>query len=385
MRIVICPDSFKESMTALEAAQAIKAGLCRVWPQANYELLPLADGGEGTVQALLDATGGSWCTAAVTDPLGEPVQARFGLLGDGRTAVLEMAEASGLQRVPPERRDPRLTSSRGTGEMMLAALEQGVQRLILGIGGSATNDGGAGMLQALGARLDDAQGEPIGPGAAGLAQLASMDFGGLDPRLRQCALEVACDVTNPLLGDTGASAVFGPQKGADAPMVEQLDQWLAHYGALLETTSGRAVIDSPGAGAAGGMGAALMGALGATLQPGIDLVMDAVGLAGRLQGADLVITGEGRLDSQTLQGKTPAGVARLATAAGVPVIGLGGSLADDANVLTEHGFAAVLGAVQRPADLETALTQAPAWLARSAEQAARLMALGRQLTLPKDS
>ncbi|TGG94197.1 glycerate kinase [Natronospirillum operosum] len=385
MRIVICPDSFKESMTALEAAQAIKAGLCSVWPQANYELLPLADGGEGTVQALLDATGGNWCEASVTDPLGKPVQARFGLLGDGRTAVLEMAEASGLQRVPPGRRDPRLTSSRGTGEMMLAALEQGVERLILGIGGSATNDGGAGMLQALGARLDDAQGEPIGPGAAGLARLASMDFGGLHPRLRQCELEVACDVTNPLLGDTGASAVFGPQKGADAAMVEQLDKWLAHYGALLETTTGRAVINSPGAGAAGGMGAALMGALGANLKPGIDLIMAAVGLAERLQGADLVVTGEGRLDSQTLQGKTPAGVARLAAAAGVPVIGLGGSLADDTGVLMEQGFVVVLGAVQRPTDLDTALVLAPEWLARTAEQAARLMALGRQLTLPNDS
>ena len=387
MRIVICPDSFKESLTALEVAEAMATGFRRVWPHADYDLSPLADGGEGTVQAMLDATEGHWSSAEVTGPLGTPVQARFGLLGKtGQTgsevdsrAVIEMAEASGLHLVPSAQRDPRVTTSRGTGELMLAALDQGATHLILGLGGSATNDGGAGMLQALGAELLDARGQPIGPGGGSLGDLARIDLAGLDARLANCTIEVACDVTNPLLGEQGASAVFGPQKGADAAMVQQLDGWLGQYGRLLETTTGRSVLNVPGAGAAGGMGAALVGALEAELKPGIDLVMRAVGLAERLPGADLVVTGEGRLDSQTLQGKTPAGAARLAGEAGIPVIGLAGGLADDAGVLTEHGFSAVLGAVQRPTDLDTALTRAPEWLARAAEQAARLMVLGGKL------
>ncbi|MCH8552133.1 MAG: glycerate kinase [Natronospirillum sp.] len=385
MRVVICPDSFKESLEALAVAQSIQQGMERVWPEAHYDLVPLADGGEGTVQALVDATGGQWRKLEVTGPLGRPVQARFGLLGGKQQqAVIEMAEASGLHLVPAAERDPRKTTSWGTGELILAALDEGAQSIILGLGGSATNDGGAGMLQALGARLLTSAGKPVAPGAQGLSELATIDLDNLDARLARCRIEVACDVTNPLLGAQGASAIFGPQKGADEAMIEQMDGWLAHYGALLETLSGNKVIEVPGAGAAGGMGAAFIGALQATLKPGIDLVMQAVGLEDRLQQADLVVTGEGRLDSQTMQGKTPAGVARLAARYQVPVIALAGSLADDAAVLNKHGFVAVLGAVQRPADLETALRLAPDWLARTAEQAARLVALGGTLDWPSD-
>ncbi|MGL4891958.1 MAG: glycerate kinase, partial [Aeromonas veronii] len=341
MKIVIAPDSFKESLSAMAVADAIEAGFKQVLPNATYVKLPMADGGEGTVQSLVDATGGRILPVEVTAPLGNKVQGFVGLLGDGERAVIEMAAASGIHLVAPEQRNPLLTSSFGTGELILAALEMGVKHLILGIGGSATNDGGAGMIQALGGKLLKVDGSAIELGGAGLGELETIDLSGLDPRLGELVIEVACDVNNPLCGPKGASAVFGPQKGATPEMVVELDANLSRYADCIEQALGKQVKDIPGAGAAGGMGAALVGLLGAELKPGIQIVIEALKLAEEVADADLVITGEGRIDSQTIHGKTPIGVARCAKQFGKPVIGISGCLTDDCGVVHDHGLDAV--------------------------------------------
>ena len=358
MKIVIAPDFFKESLSASEVADAIEAGFKQVFPDACYVKLPMADGGEGTVRALVDATSGRIVPVTVTGPLGHPVAGFFGLLGDGQTAVIEMAAASGLQWVAPELRNPLLTTSYGMGELIVAALDLGVSELILGIGGSATNDGGAGMLQALGGRLLKADGSELGRGGAALGELARLDLCGLDPRLAKVKILVACDVDNPLCGPKGASAVFGPQKGATPAMVQLLDAALAHYGHAIETLTGRAVLDSPGAGAGGGIGAALVGLLGAELKPGVDIVMTALDLASAVADADLVVTGEGRLDGQTLHGKTPIGVARCAKRFGKPVIAIVGSLGEGAEAVYEEGIDALFTTLPRVMSLPEALSSA---------------------------
>lgn len=357
-KVVIAPDSFKESLSALEVAEAIERGFRQIFPQVQYMKLPMADGGEGTVDSMVAATGGEIVTVAVTGPLGQPVQAFYGLLGEGETAVIEMAAASGLHLAPKAQRDPRMTTSYGTGELILAALERGVKTIILGIGGSATNDGGAGMMQALGARLLDENRQALPPGGAALAQLAYIDLSGVDPRLQQVSITAACDVDNPLCGANGASAVFGPQKGATPEMVTQLDAALRHYGTLLEQATGREVINAPGAGAAGGMGAALLGMLNARLRPGIEIVIETLQLEEALRDADLVITGEGRLDSQSIHGKTPIGVARVAKRFGLPVIGIAGSLSKDYQVVHQHGIDAAFSVLDRVVSLEEALAEA---------------------------
>ncbi|QIC85834.1 glycerate kinase [Serratia liquefaciens] len=357
-KVVIAPDSFKESLSALEVAEAIERGFRQIFPQVQYVKLPMADGGEGTVDSMVAATGGEIVTVAVTGPLGQPVQAFYGLLGEGETAVIEMAAASGLHLAPKAQRDPRMTTSYGTGELILAALERGVKTIILGIGGSATNDGGAGMMQALGARLLDDNRQALPPGGAALAQLAYIDLSGVDPRLQQVSITAACDVDNPLCGANGASAVFGPQKGATPEMVTQLDAALRHYGTLLEQATGREVINAPGAGAAGGMGAALLGMLNARLRPGIEIVIETLQLEEALRDADLVITGEGRLDSQSIHGKTPIGVARVAKRFGLPVIGIAGSLSKDYQVVHQHGIDAAFSVLDRVVSLEEALAEA---------------------------
>ncbi|QLH63607.1 glycerate kinase [Serratia symbiotica] len=354
-KVVIAPDSFKESLSALEVADAIECGFSQIFPQVRYIKLPMADGGEGTVESMVAATDGEIIELEVTGPLGRPVQAFYGLLGDGETAVIEMAAASGLHLVPNGQRDPRITTSYGTGELMLAALAHGVKAMVLGMGGSATNDGGAGMIQALGARLLDAQRQPLPPGGAALAQLAHIDLVGLDPRLRQLSITAACDVDNPLCGEKGASAVFGPQKGTTPQMVAQLDAALRHYGELMEQVTGREIVRQPGTGAAGGMGAALLGMLEARLRPGIEIVIEALRLEEAVRGADLVITGEGRLDSQSIHGKTPIGVARVAKRHGLPVIGIAGSLAPDYQVVHLHGIDAAFSVLDRIVTLEEAL------------------------------
>ncbi|EHK9016854.1 glycerate kinase [Vibrio vulnificus] len=358
MKIVIAPDSYKESLTAMDVAIAIEKGFKQVLPDAQYVKLPMADGGEGTVQSMVDATGGTIIEHTVSGPLGQPVCGFFGLLGEGKTAVIEMAAASGLHLVTPDQRNPLITTTFGTGELIKAALDHGVEHIIVGIGGSATNDGGIGMAQALGIKLLDAQGNALGHGGGELAKLATIDCSQLDPRLAQVRLEVACDVDNPLCGTKGASAVFGPQKGATPEMVKILDENLAHYAAIIKQQLGADVRDMAGAGAAGGMGAALLGLLNADLRPGIEIVMDAVHLDEIVADADLVITGEGRIDSQTIHGKTPIGVARAAKKHSLPVIGIAGCLSADCGVVHEHGLDAVFAVVNRSVDLPTALAEA---------------------------
>ena len=377
MKIVIAPDSFKESLSAMAVADAIEAGFKQVLPNATYVKLPMADGGEGTVQSLVDATEGRLISAEVCAPLGNKVKAEFGLSGDGRTAIIEMAAASGLHLVPPEARNPLRTTSYGTGELICAALDEGVEKIIVGIGGSATNDGGAGMIQALGGKLLKADGTPIALGGAGLGELTTIDLSGLDPRLSELVIEVACDVNNPLCGPKGASAVFGPQKGATPEMVAQLDGNLARYADCIEQALGKQVKDIPGAGAAGGMGAALVGLLGAELKPGIQIVIDALKLADEVADADLVITGEGRIDSQTIHGKTPIGVARCAKRFGKPVIGIAGCLTDDCGVVHDHGIDAVFAVVNRAMSLPEAIATATTNLQLTARNVAALYLLRR--------
>jgi glycerate kinase len=376
MKIVIAPDSFKESLSAMQVAQVIEDGFREIFPDAHYVKLPVADGGEGTVQAMIDATGGQRIERAVTGPLGEPVPAFYGLTGGEPVAVIEMAAASGLELVPPEQRNPLRTTSYGTGQLIRAALDAGARRFVLGVGGSATNDGGAGMAQALGARLLDAQGVELGPGGGALARLDRIDVSGLDPRVREAVFEVACDVGNPLVGPQGASAIFGPQKGASPDMVAQLDASLLHYAGVIERDLGHDIAQVPGAGAGGGIAAAMMVFLGGRLRPGSEIVTDAVGLARALEDADLVVTGEGRVDGQTVQGKTPVGVARVAQRCGKPVIAIGGCLGRDAAAVYGAGIDAIFGTVPRSCTVREALDEAEVNLRNAARNVAAAIKLG---------
>lgn len=379
MRIILAPDSYKGSLSAVEVAAAMERGIAAVFPQAEVVSLPVADGGEGTVEALVAATRGRFVTQEVASPLGEPVMARWGILGDGATAVIEMAAASGLPLVPPGRRNPLLASSRGTGELIRAALDAGLRRMIIGIGGSATNDGGAGMARALGVRFLDEEGAELPEGGAALARLARVDLGGLDPRLAETSIRVACDVTNPLCGENGASAVYGPQKGATPAMVRELDRALLHYSRVVERATGREVSAQPGSGAAGGMGAGLRYFTDASLLPGVGIVLDAVGFAGALERADLVITGEGCSDAQTAHGKAPVGVARLAREQGVPVICLSGGLGAGGDQLLEQGIDALLGIVSGPMALEECMARAADLVEAATGRICRLLRLGGEL------
>ena len=373
MKIVVAPQSFKGSLTAREAAEAMARGIAQVLPDADVVMLPMADGGEGTVDALVFATGGSTIGAEVTGPLGDKVTATWGVLGDGQTAVVEMAAASGLVLVPPDRLDPLTATTYGTGELVRAALDAGYQRLIIGIGGSATNDGGAGMAQALGVKLTDTQGHELPPGGAALANLQRIDVSQLDRRLAGCQVTVASDVTNPLCGDAGASWVYGPQKGATGDMCRQLDDALANYAAVVERDLDISVRDMPGAGAAGGLGAGLVVFLGAQIVPGIDIVTQAVGLVEHLRGASLVFTGEGRLDSQTLFGKTVAGVAARAEECHVPVVVIAGELQGDLSELYRHGISAALSIAPGPISLQESQASASRLIADATERAVRLI------------
>jgi glycerate kinase len=376
MHIVIAPDSYKGSVAAFSVAQAMERGIQRVFSDAKIFKAPIADGGEGTVEALVAATSGAFCQAVVTGPLGETVTAQWGILGDGATAVIEMAAASGLPLVAPARRDPGVTTSRGVGELIRAALDQGLRRLIIGIGGSATNDGGAGMAEALGVRFLDAAGESLPPGGAALNRLAAIDLSGLDQRLRDTQVRVACDVDNPLCGPRGASAVYGPQKGATPAMVIELDQALRRYGHIAAQTFGRDVAEQPGAGAAGGLGAALLWFANARLQPGIEIVIEAAGLRDQIRQADWVITGEGATDYQTAFGKAPVGIAKVAQEFGVPVVCLSGGLGRDYQSIYASGIDAAASTTPRPMTLEDCLAAGPALIEDAAERLARLIAIG---------
>jgi glycerate 2-kinase len=377
MKVVIAPDSFKESLTAKQVCDSIQTGLARVWHDAKFVAIPVADGGEGTVQSLVDATQGRLVEVKVMGPQGKRVEAFYGMLGDNQTAVIEMAAASGLHHVPLAQRDPKLTTSFGTGELIRHALDQGVTKLIIGLGGSATNDGGVGMLAALGARFTNADGEPIQLTGGGLRELTHIDLQDFDPRLQHCDILVACDVNNPLCGDKGASAVFGPQKGATPEDVQLLDGALRQFSLLTEKVTGKMVLESAGAGAAGGMGAALLAYTQARLRPGIEIVLETVQLAYQVSDADLVITGEGRIDSQTVHGKTPMGVAKVAKRFDVPVLALCGCTGDNYQAVYQCGIDAVFAAVPRAMSLEDALKESDFNLADLAENVARLWVLSK--------
>jgi glycerate kinase len=373
MRILIAPDKFKGSLRASEVAQAIVRGFSGGWPEAELLTCPLADGGEGTMELLVAATGGKTLECEVSGPLGERRLAPLGILGDGRTAVVEMAAASGLALVPPDKRDPRYTTTAGTGDLIRRALDEGLRRIIVGIGGSATNDGGTGMASALGARFLDESGEELPPGAIYLNNLEAMDLAGLDPRSREAAIVVASDVTNPLLGELGASRVYGPQKGASEYDVELLEAGLTRLAQVSTAHIAPGYEDKPGAGAAGGLGFGLMAFLGAEVRPGIDVVMKAAGFERKLAGCGLVITGEGRLDAQTAYGKTVTGVARAAARHGLPVLALAGEVAEGAENLHELGVTALLGIARGPLSLEDSMRLAGPLLERTSRELASLL------------
>ena len=379
MYIVVAPQSLKGSLDAQEVGQAIAEGIRRVWSNADIRVVPVADGGEGTVQALVAATGGKVMRVLVTGPLVEQVVANYGMLGgdQSETAVIEMATAAGLPLVPPGQRDPRKTTTRGVGEMMQAAMAAGAKRLLIGIGGSATNDGGAGMAQALGVQLLDDQGNELPVGGAALAHLARIDVTNLDPRLKDMEIQVASDVTNPLCGPEGATAVYGPQKGATPEMVRELDAALVHYGELLRRDVGADVMNTPGAGAAGGLGAGLLAFAHAHLVPGAHLVLKTLDFATTIKGAALVLTAEGRLDSQTAYGKAVGAVAQTAKAAGAWVVALAGSVTADDAALAKMGIVAALSICNGPMALDESMRQARPLLADAAERAARLIELGQ--------
>lgn len=377
MKIILAPDSFKGSLSSPDAANALARGIRRVCPDAEICSIPLADGGEGTVDALVAATQGRRLTVCVSGLLGEAVDARFGLLGpDETTAVVEMASAAGLPLVPLTRRDPRRATTFGVGELIAKAFETGCARLIVGLGGSATNDGGAGAMQALGVRFLDAAGQPLPPGLGGaaLTQIACIDASDLHVPHNPVEIVIASDVSNPLTGPNGASAVFGPQKGADARMVAELDVALAHYATLLERDLGVSVAQTPGAGAAGGLGAALLAFLGARMQSGINLVLDAAQFEAQARDADWIWTGEGKIDAQTLGGKAIAGVLARSQALGIPVIAFGGSVDDRAaGGLIGRGLQAAVPIVSGPMTLEEAMSNGARLLEETAARVMRLL------------
>lgn len=375
MKIVIAPDSFKDSLSAQSVAQAIAAGLIDVWPDAQLVECPMADGGEGTIEAVLAACDGEWMSNQVSGPLAQPVQAQWGWLAETRTAIIEMAMASGLQLLSLDQRDATITSTFGTGELIKAALDAGAERVILAIGGSATNDAGTGMLSALGARFLDDDDRALDPGGLALTQLGRIDLTGLDPRLNSVQFEVAADVNNPLCGLQGASHIFGPQKGASPEQVLALDAALGHFAEHSAQALGRDDSEYPGSGAAGGMGFAAKAYLNASFRPGVEVVADLTGLGDALEGADLVITGEGRFDAQTLRGKTPFGVARMAQRNNVPVIVLAGTLGEGYADLYAHGISAAFAVTSGPMTLEFACANAATLLHDRARDVARVWAL----------
>jgi len=375
MKIVIAPDSFKGSLTAKQAAGAIYAGVKRVFPDADYEVVPMADGGEGTVQSLVDATNGHFKTAEVLNPLGEPVSAEYGFLGDGQTAVIEMAAASGIQFVNETTKNPLITTTYGTGQLMLDAMHHGAKEIIIGIGGSATTDGGQGMAEALGVKFLTAAGTPIARGGGGLADLATIDTSGLDPLVKTTTVRIASDVTNPLVGAKGSAAVFGPQKGATPALVATLDANLTHYAAVINQTLGRNLAEFPGAGAAGGLGAGLLAFTQSQMESGIEIVVRETRLKERARNADLAFTGEGAIDFQTQYGKTPMGTAQAVKMASpqAKVIGLAGNVGEGIDQLYELGIDAIFGILPGVVDLSTAIQTGEANLTRTAENIARVI------------
>lgn len=378
MNIVVAIDSFKGSLTSLEAGDTAKRGILAVFPTAKVDVRPLADGGEGTVEALVVGMGGEMQVVEVAGPLGETVQAKYGVLPDGKTAIMEMAAASGITLVPPENRNPLNTTTYGVGEIIVDAISRGCRRFIVGIGGSSTNDGGIGMLQALGFRLLDVAGKDVPRGALGLKELATIDASDVLPELDECVFRVACDVTNPLCGKKGCSVVFGSQKGATTADVSRMDKWLAKYAELSSQSGFTTNPDEPGAGAAGGLGFAFRTFTNAKLESGVNIVLAETRLEDYVKEADLVITGEGRLDGQTVMGKAPIGVAKIAKKYGKTVIAFAGCVSSDAKICNEHGIDAFFPILRSTMTLEEALELETAKqnMVATVEQAMRLISIG---------
>jgi len=371
MKILVAPDSFKGSLTAMEAAENIKKGIHNYDPQIDIDLLPMADGGEGTVQSLVDATEGEIVEKKVTGPLGNKVKAFYGLLGDGETAVIEMAAASGLPLVPEGKQNPLKTTTYGTGELIAAALDAGAQKIIIGIGGSATNDAGVGMAQALGAEILDKNGEQIDFGGGSLNQIEQIKLENLDSRLENVEILAACDVDNPLYGKEGAAYVYAPQKGADPEMVKILDQNLRHFNQIAIKELNKDTNQIPGAGAAGGLGAGLVAFLDAELKAGVKIILDLINFEERLGNVDLVITGEGMLDGQSINGKTPVGVSRSAAEKNIPVIAISGTLGEGVEKVLDHGINSYFSIIDRPAELKEIIEKSPELLSKLSEQIIR--------------
>lgn len=370
MKIIVAPDSFKGSISSIGVCEAAEKGIREVFPDARVVLLPIADGGEGTVDCFAAACACEKISVPVTGPLGQKTDAVFAITAEG-TAVIEMAAASGLTLV--REKNPLKATTYGTGELIKAAMDRGCRKIIIGLGGSATNDGGAGMAQALGFSLKDTNGCEIGFGGAELAKLQTIDSTHADPRLRECEIIAACDVTNTLCGENGASSVFGPQKGADAVMVAQLDNNLAHYAEVIQKQLGISVKDIPGTGAAGGLSAGLIAFCNAEIKPGIDLILDAIGFDRHLEAADLVITGEGRIDRQSVYGKVPVGVAKRAKGAGVPVIAIVGAIGEGAELVYAYGVSSIMSICDKPMDLAYAAAHAAELLQSAAERMLRII------------
>ncbi len=375
MKVVVAIDSFKGSLSSIEAGQAVKAGVLAAHPDANVIIKPLADGGEGTTDAFIEGLGGQRIDLTVTGPMGSPVSCYYGYLEKDKTAIIEMASASGITLVPAHQKNPLTASTRGVGEMILHALEQGCRHFIIGIGGSATNDAGIGMLKALGYSFLDEQGLDVGEGAQALGKVASIDAKNRHPLLDDCQFRIACDVTNPLCGENGATYIYGPQKGVTEAQKESLDQDMAHFADVTETTLNCAFKNYPGAGAAGGLGFAFLSYLHASLSPGVELILDAINLSDALNGADIVVTGEGQLDRQTAMGKAPVGVAKLAKEHGAKVLAFSGSVTKEAVACNQAGIDAFFPILRRIVTLEEAMDPSTARsnMTASVEQVFRLL------------
>lgn len=373
--ILIAPDSFKESLSAPEVCRAIQRGMKNIYPQAAFILSPMADGGEGTLDAIVTAGGGVKKQLKVSDPLGRPVQAHYGVIEASKTGIIEMATASGLELLKLPERNPAIASTYGTGQLIKQCLDDGMRTILIGVGGSSTNDGGRGMAEALGVRFLDRNGQLLSSGVSSLMQLATIDVSKLDPRIAETTFIIATDVNNPLCGPNGASVVFGPQKGADKKLVQELDNALYHYGVLIRQNLGKDVLSLKGAGAAGGLAAGLVAFTDATIENGAEIVMTYTELAKKMQQTDLCLTGEGKLDDQSKAGKVPVAVANLAARYDVPVIALAGSITAENAALYQEGFTSVFSIQSGVADLDTAMQQTAANLERVSENIARVLRL----------
>ena len=379
MKIVIAPQAFKGSLSALNVANAVQKGVRRIFPDAQILTCPVADGGDGTLETLVESSGGKIMETNVADPTGKPIVAQWGAMGDGNTAVIEMARTSGLALLTLEERDPLNTTTYGLGEIIVSALNKGFRKFIVGIGGSATNDAGAGMAQALGIKLMDREGRNLVFGGAALQNLSVIDTSSIDQRVLESNFQIACDVNNPLTGPEGASAVYGPQKGATEENVRQLDSALGVFAEVAKRDLGKDISNLEGAGAAGGLGAGMIAFVEGHLRAGVDIVLDTVNLAEKLESADLVITGEGSIDFQTVYNKAPIGVARMAKARGIPTIGISGMLGKNYQIVHNHGIDAALSIANGPISLEESLQNAPSLISEAVEESLRLISVGMKL------